>query len=42
MICLNKPPRTVMRYLKNLREKELIEFVGTAKEGGYQITFNMS
>jgi len=39
---LNKPPRTVMRYLKLLREKELIEFVGTAKEGGYRITFNMS
>ena len=39
---LNKPSRTVMRYLKHLRDKELIEFVGTAKEGGYRLTFNLS
>ncbi|KAA6339442.1 hypothetical protein EZS27_012608, partial [termite gut metagenome] len=34
---INKPPRTIERYLKKLREKGLIEYVGSLKTGGYQI-----
>ena len=30
--------RTVARYLKSLKDKELIEYVGSAKKGGYRIT----
>jgi ATP-dependent DNA helicase RecG len=39
---LNKHKRTIMRYLNNLKEKNLIEFVGSKKDGRYRITFTMS
>jgi len=39
---LNKPPRTIMRYITSLREKGLIEFFGTLKHGGYRTTFKLS
>ena len=36
------PYRTAARYLKALKEKGLIEYVGSAKKGSYRITFTMS
>jgi ATP-dependent DNA helicase RecG len=39
---LNKPQRTIMRHLTSLREKGLIEYVGSLKQGGYRITFKLS
>ena len=32
-----KPQRTIMRNLKKLKEKGLIEYIGTLKAGGYRI-----
>jgi len=40
--ALNKPPRTIMRYLTNLRKKGLIEYIGSLKQGGYHTTFKLS
>ncbi|KAA6339139.1 hypothetical protein EZS27_012913 [termite gut metagenome] len=34
---INKPPRTIERYLKKLRERGLVEYTGSLKTGGYQI-----
>ena len=36
------PYRTATRHLKSLRDKGLIEFVGSAKTGGYRITLIMN
>ena len=36
------PKRTLTRYLKTLKNKGLIEFVGSTKTGGYRITFIMT
>ena len=36
------PYRTTLRHLKTLKDKGLIEYVGSAKTGGYRITFSMS
>jgi ATP-dependent DNA helicase RecG len=36
------PYRTATRHLKSLRDKGLIEFVGSAKTGGYRITLIMT
>ena len=32
---LNKPQRTIMRYLTNLREKGLIEYIGSLKMNNF-------
>ena len=39
---VGKHQRTVMRYLKKLRDNELIEYVGSDKSGGYRLIFNLS
>ena len=39
---VGKHQRTIMRYLKKLRDSELIEYVGSDKNGGYRLTFNLS
>ena len=39
---LGKHYRTVTRNLRKLRDKNLIEFIGTKKDGEYRITFKMS
>jgi ATP-dependent DNA helicase RecG len=38
---LGKHYRTITRHLRKLRDKNLIEYVGSKKEGGYRITFKM-
>jgi ATP-dependent DNA helicase RecG len=39
---IQTPYRTLTRYLKNLKDKGLIEYIGSAKRGGYRITFKTS
>jgi ATP-dependent DNA helicase RecG len=35
---INRSPRTTERYLQILRKKEIVEFRGIPKTGGYYLT----